>query len=69
MLALGTGGSGADILARITRYAFDTLRLKDGLDVFAQLKHISLVSASEAPSQAPEASKPTGDSGQASVAA
>lgn len=53
VLALGTGGSGADILARITRYAFDTLRLKDGMDVFAQLKHISLVSASEAPSLAP----------------
>lgn len=46
-LALGTGGSGPNILARITRYAFDTLRLKDGMDVFAQLKHVSLVSASE----------------------
>ncbi|MHB0773824.1 TOBE domain-containing protein [Bradyrhizobium sp. 1.29L] len=69
VLALGTGGSGTNILARITRYAFDTLRLKDGMDVFAQLKHVSLVSASEPASQAPEASSSTGDFGQASAAA
>lgn len=69
VLALGTGGSGTDILARITRYAFDTLRLKDGMDVFAQLKHISLVSSAEAPSQVPESSTSAGDAGQASVAA
>lgn len=69
VLALGTGGSDTDILARITRYALDSLRLKDGMDVFAQLKHVSLVSATEAPSQAPEASRSTGESGQASVAA
>lgn len=37
VLALGAGGSGTDILARITRYSFDALRLKDGMDVFAQL--------------------------------
>lgn len=69
LLALGTGGSGTDILARITRYSFDTLRLKDGMDVFAQLKHVSLVSTSESPSQAPEVYRSTGNSGQASVAA
>lgn len=69
VLALGTGGSGADILARITRYSFDTLGLKDGMDVFAEFKHVSLVSTSEAPSQAPEASTSAGDSEQASVAA
>lgn len=69
VLALGTGGSGTNILARITRYSYDALRLKVGMDVFAQLKHVSLVSASEAPSQALEASRSTGDSGQASVAA
>lgn len=69
VLALGTGGSGTDILARITRYSFGTLGLKDGMDVFAQLKHVSLVSASEAPSQALETSRSTGDSGQTSVAA
>lgn len=62
VLALGTGGSGTDILARIMRYAFDALRLKDGMDVFAQLKHVSLVSASEPAEQAPEASRSTGDS-------
>lgn len=64
VLALGTGGSGTNILARITRYALDTLRLKDGMDVFAQLKHVSLVSASEA-----QSSTSAGDSGQARVAA
>lgn len=69
VLALGTGGSGIGILARITRYSFDLLGLKDGMDVFAQLKHVSLASVSEAPSQAPEASRSTRDSGQASVAA
>ncbi|WP_426411723.1 molybdenum ABC transporter ATP-binding protein [Bradyrhizobium ganzhouense] len=70
VLALGTGSSGSEILARITRYSFDALRLKDGMDVFAQLKHISLVSAAaEAPSQAPEISRSTRNSGQASVAA
>lgn len=64
VLALGTGGSGTDVLAPITRCAFDTLRLKDGMDVFAQLKHVSLVSASEAPLQAPEASTSAGSSRQ-----
>lgn len=68
VLALGTGGPGTDILARITRYSFNTLELKDGMDVFAQLKHVSLVSASEALSQALQAFRSTGDSGQASVA-
>lgn len=68
VLAFGTGGSGTNILARIAHYSFGTLRLKDGMDVFAQLKHVSLVSGSEAPSRAPEASRSTGDSTQASVA-
>lgn len=44
LLALGTGGSSTDILARMTRCSFDTLGLKDGMDVFAQLKYISLAS-------------------------
>lgn len=69
VLTLGTGRSGTNILARITRYSFDTLRLKGGMDVFAKLKHVSLIAASEAPSQAPAASRSTGGSGQASVAA
>lgn len=69
VLALGTGGSGSDILARITRYSFDSLGLKDGMDVFAQLKHVSLASASEPPLQVMRASKPAGQSEQASAAA
>lgn len=69
VLALGTGGSGADILARITRYSFDSLGLKDGMDVFAQLKHGSLGSASEPPLQVMGPSTPAGQSEQASAAA
>nr|WP_246754462.1 molybdenum ABC transporter ATP-binding protein [Bradyrhizobium diazoefficiens] len=61
VLAIGTGGSGTDILARITRFSFDSLKLKDGMDVFAQLKHVSLASVSESPSQAMGASTPEGD--------
>ncbi|NOJ44735.1 molybdenum ABC transporter ATP-binding protein [Bradyrhizobium archetypum] len=69
VLALGTGGSGAEIMARITRFSFDSLGLKDGMDVFAQLKHISLLSASEPPPQTISASTPTAEPGQASAAA
>lgn len=69
VLALGTGGSGTDILARITRYSFDSLGLKGGMDVFAQLKHVSLASASEPPLQAMGASTPAEQSEQASAAA
>lgn len=68
VLALGSGGSGTEILARITRFSFDSLGLKDGMDVFAQLKHVSLASISESPSQAVEASTPAGDSAPASAA-
>ncbi|WP_426441265.1 molybdenum ABC transporter ATP-binding protein [Bradyrhizobium genosp. P] len=69
VLALGTGGSGTDILARITRFSFDSLGLKEGMDVFAQLKHVSLVSTAEPPLQPVAASMPAGDSGQANAAA
>lgn len=69
VLALGTGGSGTDILARTTRYSFDSLGLKGGMDVFAQLKHVSLASASEPPLQAMGASTPAEQSEQASAAA
>lgn len=69
MLALGTGGWGTNILARVTRYSFDSLGLKDGIDVFAQLKHVSLVSASEPSPQAMGTSTSAGDSGEASAAA
>ncbi|WOH52388.1 molybdenum ABC transporter ATP-binding protein [Bradyrhizobium sp. sBnM-33] len=63
VLALGTGGLGTEILARITRFSFDSLGLKDGVDVFAQLKHVSLLSASEPPLQTIPASTPTADPG------
>lgn len=66
VLALGTGGAGTDILARITRYSFDSLGLKGGMDVFAQLKHVSLASVSEPPLQAMAASTPAGQSEPAS---
>ncbi|MGX9432674.1 MULTISPECIES: molybdenum ABC transporter ATP-binding protein [Bradyrhizobium] len=69
VLALGTGGSGTEILARITRFSFDSLGLKDGMDVFAQLKHVSLLSASEPPLQIVTTSRPAADPGQASAAA
>lgn len=68
VLALGTGGSGAEILARITRFSFDSLGLKEGMDVFAQLKHVSLVSAE--PILPPtHACTPAADSAEASAAA
>ena len=56
VLALGTGGSGARILARITRRSWDALDLRDGIDVFAQIKGVSLVAVSDQPlGAAPEA--------------
>jgi molybdate transport system ATP-binding protein len=47
VLALGTRGSGARILARITRRSWDALGLVEDLDVFAQIKGVSLVSATD----------------------
>jgi molybdate transport system ATP-binding protein len=47
LLGLGKGGSGARILARITRRSWDALGLKQGMDVFAQIKAVSLVSAAD----------------------
>lgn len=44
VLALGADGSGVQILARITRRSWDTLDLQLGMDVFAQIKGVSLVS-------------------------
>ena len=49
VLALGVGGSGTAILARITRRSWDVLGLRDGLDVFAQVKGVSLVAACQPP--------------------
>jgi hypothetical protein len=47
VLALGSDGSGVRVLARITRRSWDTLQLAEGMDVFAQIKGVSLVSASD----------------------
>ncbi|WP_454631760.1 molybdenum ABC transporter ATP-binding protein [Bradyrhizobium cenepequi] len=46
VLALGADGAGAKILARITRRSRDMLGLTEGMDVFAQIKSVSLVSES-----------------------
>ena len=42
VLALGVDGVGARILARITRRSWDTLGLREGMDVWAQVKGVSL---------------------------
>ncbi|MCC8978517.1 molybdenum ABC transporter ATP-binding protein [Bradyrhizobium acaciae] len=47
LLALEAGGSVAQFLSRITRRSFDSLGLKDGMDVFAQVTGMSLVPTSE----------------------
>ena len=47
VLTLGSDGAGAQILARITRRSRDILDLSDGMDVLAQIKGVSLVSASD----------------------
>ncbi len=44
VLALGTDGSGAQLLARITRRSWDLLGLADATSVYAQVKGVSLVS-------------------------
>jgi molybdate transport system ATP-binding protein len=43
VLALGADGTGARLLARITRRSWDQLGLAEGLGVFAQVKGVSLV--------------------------
>lgn len=47
VLALGPGGTGASILSRITRRSRDLLGLSEGMDVFAQVKGVSLVRAAD----------------------
>ena len=47
VLALGGDDRAEHVLARITRRSWDALGLAEGLDVFAQIKGVSLVSASE----------------------
>jgi molybdate transport system ATP-binding protein len=43
VLALGAGGEGARILARVTRRSWDTLGLAPGQRIFAQIKSVALV--------------------------
>ena len=69
VLALGTGGSGTQILARITRRSWDTLGLRDGLDVFAQVKGVSLVAACTRPPEIPTEALPSLDQGSEQVSA
>jgi molybdate transport system ATP-binding protein len=44
VLALGTDGHGAQLLARVTLRSWDQLGLTEGMHVFAQVKGVSLVS-------------------------
>ena len=46
VLGLGENGSGARILARITSKSWSALRLREGMDVYAQIKGVSLEAAS-----------------------
>ena len=41
-LTLGANDAGARILARITRRSWETLGLREGMDVWAQVKGVSL---------------------------
>lgn len=55
VLALGTDGRGAQLLARITRQSWDLLGLAEQMLVFAQVKGVSLVTGADgAASRAPE---------------
>lgn len=47
VLALGTDGRGVRLLARITLRSWDLLGLAEGMDIFAQVKGVSLVSGVE----------------------
>ncbi len=69
VLGLGTGGSGSRILARITRRSWDVLELRDGLDVFAQLKGVSLVAASNGRAEILSEASPSLDQGSGQVSA
>jgi molybdate transport system ATP-binding protein len=47
VLALGANGCGVRLLARITLRSWDLLELAEGVDIFAQVKGVSLVSGAE----------------------
>jgi molybdate transport system ATP-binding protein len=43
VLGLGPQGDGARLLARVTRRSWDLLKLTEGIDIYAQVKAVSLV--------------------------
>ncbi|TWB89454.1 molybdate transport system ATP-binding protein [Bradyrhizobium macuxiense] len=67
VLALETGDSAAQILARITCRAFHALGLRDGMNIFAKIERISLVSATERPLHAISTSSLSTDAGPTST--
>jgi molybdate transport system ATP-binding protein len=42
LLGLGSGGDGAKLLARVTRRSWERLELREGMDVYAQVKAVAL---------------------------
>jgi molybdate transport system ATP-binding protein len=61
VLALGEDGAGARVLARVTRRSLDLLALSEGMQVFAQVKGVSLVRESAAADGTPVPSARHGD--------
>ena len=45
VLALGSNGGGAKLLARVTRRSWDFLQLSEGMNIFAQVKGVALAPA------------------------
>jgi molybdate transport system ATP-binding protein len=43
LLGLGEGGTGSNLLSRVTKRAWTELELKPGLDVYAQVKAVALI--------------------------
>ncbi len=54
VLALGADGRGTQLLARITRRSWDLLGLAEAMNVFAQVKGVSLVSGPNGSNAGPE---------------
>lgn len=46
-LALGSDGKGARFLSRLTRHSWELLQLKEGMDVYAQIKGVALIERQE----------------------
>jgi molybdate transport system ATP-binding protein len=51
VLALGSNGSGARLLARVTRRSWDLLQLSEGMNIFAQVKGVALAQARDVVSE------------------